>query len=461
MKKNKLSILALCSLPLMLSGCGAIAEKPVPTPILNAMAHTPRVKAMLAIESGIGGGSSSNYQSSGYPSIYGYETHRTSVWQNIGNPITAPSNVSLSHDTGVKIYGNNTATNIGSTNSIKIAASCPYIDFTDAQYAMPSSLQSKMSEQAKFSVLLSYKVTIRKYGSTYFHAGATINMDSNNSATSITYDKDGNVTTDTSVKGKSFQNGEQPIDFSKLGKVPSHLYSGDYTIEVEYSYLWVMMPRVGSIGLMKTTATMTASLKIDYTKPTISLEKSGTSSRLVNGDYSNQAVRVRASDSNFSRLYYKSPNSSYFSYTSSSTYTSGTTNGWWAFYAEDSLGNKSEEVKVYVDTNKPTARINVNGSPVSNGTYTDKSCSFNGSDYGSGISKCYYKAPYGSYSSHQGRAHRVRLRDPHPHHHRTHHHRGQTPLVVLEGDDPRGRHVKPLGEGIGCHRPSSLRRKSY
>ena len=386
------------ALPIVLGGCQGIAPNegnPKVTPVVMA-GH--KAKSANAVVADSGGGSSSNYQSSGYPSIYAYETHKSEILTSITTNVTAPSNAYINHDVGVKVYGTNTSNTIGSTGSLKINQACPFFDFTDGNYAVPSAIKSKMSTGASItSVLLSFKVTVKKNGSTYFHAGATVNLDSSNNVASVTYDKNGSYSYVTPESGATAL-----IDFSKIGKVASSLYSGDYTIYVEYSYFWIYQPSTSSLAIVKTTATSTASLKIDYTKPSITMQKASGSTSIANGSYTNGAVMVKASDDNYYGLYHKDPGKTSYTYTSNKSYTTGTTNGWYSFYVTDSLGNKSDELTVYIDTIKPTGQLLSNGKSVSTGSYTDQPFSFTASDSGSGISKCYYKSPnsnsYAEYS---------------------------------------------------------------
>lgn len=386
-----MTILAVLAAPVILSGCSGIGgQGNGQATTIKTITADRRVKAANAVVNYTGGGGSgSNYQNSGYPSIYGYETHSSEIMVSLNNGVTAPSNAYISHDIGVKIYGSNETTNNGSSNSLKIASDCPFVDFTEANYAVPTSLKNQMNTSTIGSVLLSFKVTIKKNGSTYFHGGAWINMDSSNNVTSVTYDKNGTYSYDTS---KTANSDNQYIDLSKVGKLSSSLHSGDYTISVEYSYLWVIGNST-KIGIIKTTATSSVTLKIDYTKPTATMQKVSASGNLADGSYSNAVVLVKASDDNFSRLYYKSPNASSFSYTTNKSYTTGTAQGWWQFYAVDALGNKSSTVTAYVDVTSPTGVLKADGSTISSGSYTSKNFSFTASDSGSGLSKVYYKAP--------------------------------------------------------------------
>jgi len=117
---------------------------------------------------------------------------------------------------------------------------------------------------------MSFKVEVYQGSYRYFHAGAEVNLDSSGNIASVTYDKYTSSVTDTNCS-KTLD--ENTIDFTKLGKIASSLYSGNYIIKVAYSYLWVYGNTVSEIALIKTTATLSADLMIDYTKPSITMKK--------------------------------------------------------------------------------------------------------------------------------------------------------------------------------------------
>lgn len=347
---------------------------------------------------------SSNYQSNGYPSIYGIETHSSSVMLQMLGSTSVPANSSIYHDCGVKIYGSDTSTSIGSTSTIRINSQSPYIDFTNASYMVPSTITSQMnSAYSGFSILTDFKVEIYKNGTLYFHAGASTTMtksDSNLTFDKVTYDKNGTYI-DSEIGDVTFDN-PTIIDFSKLGKIASSLYSGNYDVKVTYSYLWVKGDTSTTdssswnMAFIKTTSTQNTSLVIDYTNPTLTVLKTLDSSKVESGTYSNSAVKVSASDTNFKYLYYKKPNQTTYSANSSTSITSTTDTGWHYFYAVDQNGNKSNEFSVYIDTYKPEGKIYANGVEVESGSYINSNFSYSATDTGSGIKGVYYKTPSSS-----------------------------------------------------------------
>jgi uncharacterized protein (DUF427 family) len=349
--------------------------------------------SVVVVDGGGGGSSISNYQSTGYPSVYGYETHSTTLNTSIGSDVPTYSNQSFYHDVGVKVYGPNTGTSVGSTNSVKIAAVSPYFDFADVNFAMPSTLSAAAYQNT--GVMTEFTFEVYKGSTRYFHASAKVETGSSVADfKDIVYDKNGSTTT-VAYASSGSSTISQVIDFSKLGKISSGLYSGSYTIKVTYKYLWIYSAN-SKMGIYVTTATNSASLLIDYTNPSIAMVRSGTSTSVSSGSVVNSAVKVTASDTNFSALSYKIPGASYYSSTAATSYTSGTANGWYYCYATDALGNKSDEVSFYVDTIAPSGAFYANGSAIASGSYVRSSFSYVASDSGSGVANVYYKAPTSS-----------------------------------------------------------------
>lgn len=396
-KKKTLSVLMV---PLLLSGCSGIVHPSVEgkmqiNPLVRNL-NTGLGKDVTLL--GEGGSSSSNYQTTGYPSVYSYETHKCTKGSLVVGTITnIPSDYHGYHDCGVKIYASGTKTNIGSTSIIRLTATNPYIDFTEANWMMPQSYQSYNQADGVTKYLEEFRIEIVRNGYSYFHAGAKVNLDSaGEKIESVTYDKHTTKTTDTNCN-KDVQQGEI-IDFSKLGKIASSLYDGDYTIKLTYRYSWLYVEGALTAGipnlcLMSTTATSEIPLIIDYTKPVLSLKKTVGGASVSNGGYVNGPVTISVSDAHPGRIYYKTPYSSSYSYVSSASYATGSISGWYSFYAEDANGNQSDTIKVYIDTIRPNGQIYVDGKAVDSGSYTNKSFNYHASDEESGVKACYYKTP--------------------------------------------------------------------
>ena len=396
MKKKKfISVLAL---PLILTGCAVQTQNEN----LNVKDINLDDASMMNMSSTVN--VSSNYTTTGYPSIYGAETHTSSIFQKIYGTTTVPSSGSSYHDCGVKVYGNNTATNIGSTSVIRLNSKSPYFDFTDANYMVLSSVKSNMMENLEVAILTDFNIEVYKDGTKYFHAGAntTFSTSGNNiNVDKVTYDKNGSYSTVSNVTLDVNNDKTDIIDFSKLGKIASSLNNGSYTINLTYKYMWFKGDTTSSnfsdwnYSVMQTTAKSTTNLVIDDVAPTIGVTKTSDGSTIENGGYSNSAIKITVTDDNSKYLYYKKPSASSYTGNLTTSFTTSTETGWHYFYAVDLIGNQSKEYKVYIDTTNPTGSLYVNGSTVANNSYTNQSFSYVANDADSGIYKSYYKTPTG------------------------------------------------------------------
>lgn len=135
------------------------------------------------------------------------------------------------------------------------------------------------------------------------------------------------------------------------------------------------------------------SVYLDSIKPDIVMTGYSSGKNIKTGTYTGDRIKVSASDINFSRLYYKTPSSADYVQISSDEYITGTENGWYKFYATDSVGNVSETLSVYYDNIAPTASVYSGGSVVNNNAYISNSFSYSASDNGSGIAAMYCKTP--------------------------------------------------------------------
>ncbi len=137
------------------------------------------------------------------------------------------------------------------------------------------------------------------------------------------------------------------------------------------------------------------SFKIDSGKPTISGASTSTT-----GKYTNSAFTVTASDSvsGIKALYYKAPNTSSYSSTTSSskTVSAGSASGLWSFYTVDGANNQSSTYYVFYDATAPTGTIKSSSGTTLTTTYTNGGFSYSASDANSGISYLQYKTPSSS-----------------------------------------------------------------
>lgn len=391
--KKKSKILAALALPLILGSCSGV--KPV------ALSQATRKEASngFTIVDGGGGSSSYNYQSTGYPSLYGVETHAHTVMQTVIGSSPSLSSDSIYHDSGIKFYGSDTATNIGSTNSIVLAQTGPYIDFSDADVSYPYQVSSSTEKFLSAStgtatgawpMVSHYRLeVVRSSGSTAYYVDVSIS-DPLSDAYTVKTNKNGSSTT---VKQTT-----AGIDPQGLGRIACSLSNGSYTVNLTVEYVWLYMKGTTlaqGAAFMKGTATMSGSLLIDSIKPTLSAKAVSSGTSVSSGSYSKENVKVTATDTNFSYIHYKTPTLTGGSTRYSSTYTTSA-DGQYEFYAVDKAGNQSSTLSFYVDTAAPTGALYANGSQIASGKYINSSFSYAATDSGSGLKGCYYKAPSSS-----------------------------------------------------------------
>lgn len=313
---------------------------------------------------------------------------------------------SYSFNTGIKIYGLlNTGIN-SSGNEIKVDGNAVTIDFSNATalpvptvesyYFPPSATQTGYTFQILNGSTVKWYATVTR--STY-----TKQVTENGETVNKTY-----YSKTINVNGKSTTTNSESSTYhsfvvSDFGTNVVNLPDGSYTIKISRAFTWSYMKYFFQIPKYSSTATLTGKLIVDTTSPTISMKGYTSSSAVANGAKKNERVTFTASDTNFSRIYYKTPTSGSYTYTTNKSYTSGTTSGWYYVYAVDILGNRSSEYSIYYDNVKPTGTIYSNGTSVTSGTYVGKSFSYSASDSGSGIANLYYKTPtsgiYQQYSS--------------------------------------------------------------
>lgn len=383
MKNKKTKYLPIVALPFILSGCSGI-KAPM---ILDRTTMPYKVNSVK--DSGIS--LQSSYQSTGYPSFYGKETHKHALDSALIGNAPSFSDEFIYDDSGIKFYCTGTSTNIGSTNNIVLSKTGVYIDFTDAQMSYPYTVKKycdyiksqQQDEGIALPLLRHYRLEIlNSYGSKAFYADMKLVDEEDYSK--FTVNKNGSVATMTDSKGMSPK---------ILGKIPVNLYNGSYTIMLTVEYMWIYMEGtpVTTMGTMKSTSTLTGTLLIDSIDPSLTAVKTSDKTYVKDGSYVNSSVKVVSNDTNPSYIYYKKPDGS----NRSTTLDSFTTDmeGQYEIYAVDRAGNPSSTLRFFVDTMAPSGKLFANGKEIESGKYVDTSFSYVATDTGSGIQKCYYKAP--------------------------------------------------------------------
>lgn len=123
-----------------------------------------------------------------------------------------------------------------------------------------------------------------------------------------------------------------------------------------YEFLFKTSYNLG--GYNYQISTYKFSFSVDTSAPKYELK--GGDGSLQNGEHTSKRISYSAVDPHFQRLYYKSPNSNMYSSTTDTKYSvepTASNSGWWQFYAIDSLGQKSETVKVYMDCKPPQMNL--------------------------------------------------------------------------------------------------------
>ncbi len=199
---------------------------------------------------------------------------------------------------------------------------------------------------------------------------------------------------------KLTRNGSTYTNKSLSGDGSGYLYQGALS---DGDYVLTYVGTYWQNAFYKRTYTFTYKFTVDTTAPSVSLKAGG--STISSGSYTNKAITFTASDTySTNRVYYKSPSSSSYSYTTGSKSVSATSsnNGWWYFYGSDTYQTTST-YSVYLDTVAPVGKItNSSGTTLSSGSYTNKPVKYTATDTG-GVSYLQVKNPgsssWSTYSS--------------------------------------------------------------
>lgn len=205
---------------------------------------------------------------------------------------------------------------------------------------------------------------------------------------------------DSHTSFKLTRNGSTYVNKSLSGDGNGYLYQGSLP---DGDYVLTYVGTYWQNAFSKKTYTFTYRFTVDTTAPSVSLKAGG--STISSGSYTNKAITFTASDSYSSnRVYYRSPSSSSYTYTTGSKSVSATSsnNGWWYFYGSDTYQSTST-YSVYLDTVAPVGKItNSSGTTLSSGSYTNKPVKYTATDTG-GINYLQVQMPgsssWTSYSS--------------------------------------------------------------
>ena len=297
------------------------------------------------------------------------------------------------NNTGIQVYaGSNNGSSTTGT-AIKLDSYNFYLDFSTANnlYKPSTAYESQCyTTKYRFEILSSS-------GYTSWYLDYSVDIEDQEEPYERVFNVNGSKTTKYDADGTGTMNFHP----SELGKKYISLYSGNFTWKLTREYTWLRYDTTnGILAMYGSTESISGTLLIDTTNPTLTAKGYTSGSTITNGSYVNERVTFTASDTNYQRLYYKMPDYTYYYSTTATSYTTSTATGWWTVYAVDSVGNKTNEFTFYYDATKPTGSISSNGTSVASGSYVNKSFAYTASDTGSGIKQIYYKSPIsGSYQT--------------------------------------------------------------
>lgn len=308
-----------------------------------------------------------------------------------------------SFNTGIKIYGNPNNGVLTSDNYIKADSNSVCIDFRSAnELYLPEEFISSIGVKTyhdtlyKFEILSGSSVKWQAIykGSSFTQVTGEKDEDGNDITTRY-YRKDviinGKVktTTSTSITNLHFNPSDFGVEYLTLN-------DGIYTIKISRNYFWTYFKSVFSIPNYESVSAMTGTLLVDTTSPTLTIRGNSSGSSIGNGEYVKENVTFSAYDANHYRLYYKAPGSSYYGYTTNRTYVTGSANGWYYVYAEDTTGHRSPTYSVYYDNVSPVGTLKSDGATVSNESIISNSFAYTVTDNGSGVQDVFYRTPTNS-----------------------------------------------------------------
>ena len=296
-------------------------------------------------------------------------------------------------NTGIQVYASSNNGSATSGTAIKLDSYNFYLDFTTASelYKPSQSYEGQCyTTKYRFEILSSS-------GYTSWYLDYSVDIEDQEEPYERVFNVNGSKTTKYDADGTGTMNFHP----SELGKKYISLYSGNFTWKLTREYTWLRYDTTnGILAMYGSTESISGTLLIDTTNPTLTAKGYTSGSTITNGSYVNERVTFTASDTNYQRLYYKMPDYTYYYSTTATSYTTSTATGWWTVYAVDSVGNKTNEFTFYYDATKPTGSISSNGTSVASGSYVNKSFAYTASDTGSGIKQIYYKSPIsGSYQT--------------------------------------------------------------
>lgn len=140
----------------------------------------------------------------------------------------------------------------------------------------------------------------------------------------------------------------------------------------------------------------------------------GTESGLSysSGDFTNERVTVQITDEKFTKIYYKPPIGTAFTYTRTGTFTTGISNGLYTFYVANDNDERSPEYTILFDNKSPIGQLYSCGQPIGTSVYVYDEFYYSATDGGVGVETCYYKTPLDSDYSEYVSGTKINVNDP-------------------------------------------------
>ena len=160
------------------------------------------------------------------------------------------------------------------------------------------------------------------------------------------------------------------------------LASGDYTLRYECKHK--------PFSLITVNYIYEYSFEVDVTDPAYTISAASSSY------YTNKDITYSATDTNFGQIKYRSGSQTTFSSYAGNAYTVKATeanNGYWYFYAVDTVGNQSTITTRYIDTVAPVGTVeNQSGDTIPDGGATNEWFMYSATDNAS-VNYMEYKRP--------------------------------------------------------------------
>lgn len=232
-------------------------------------------------------------------------------------------------NSGIRIYGSVNSGSLKYNSTVKVDSNSVYVDFRNAVgLYVPKAPEGSWGSTTYYDKTYRFEIlsgsSVRWYatytGSTY--SEVTGKDENGNDVTKTFYRKVINVNgrTTTTTSDQSSLRHFNPSDF---GTNLLNLSDGTYTVKISRAYHWQYTKILFTVPKYESTSTQTGTLIIDTVSPMLTIRGNSSGSSISDGANVKESVTFSAYDTNHYRLYYKTPSSSSYTYTTSKTYVTG------------------------------------------------------------------------------------------------------------------------------------------